>query len=261
MATTVNPTSDTTVSHHTHEHPHGEQGHEIHHEHHGAIDYAEANREYFNKTASAYDEKPHLQEVVASIGRGLLKEYNFDADKTHVMDFACGTGLVSRELALHAKKIVGVDISQGMVDIYNTRVKNQGIPEEEMHAICADIKGEEGELDGQKFDVVVCSMAYHHFASITDVTRKLVFFLKPGGVLLVIDIIKGASQTLMGQHMNDAERKHLVPHAGGFDEAALRPVFEEAGLVDFSFRPRVRVVKGDKAVNAFIAKGVRPVVS
>ncbi|KAI5984005.1 hypothetical protein EDD15DRAFT_2312577 [Pisolithus albus] len=42
------------------------------------------------------------------------------------MDFACGTGLISRELAPHAKSIVGVDISQNMVDMYNLSVHNQG---------------------------------------------------------------------------------------------------------------------------------------
>jgi hypothetical protein len=42
-----------------------------------------------------------------------------------------------------------------MVDQYNTRVQNQGIPYDEMKAICVELKGEEGELDGAKFDVIV----------------------------------------------------------------------------------------------------------
>jgi 2-polyprenyl-3-methyl-5-hydroxy-6-metoxy-1,4-benzoquinol methylase len=65
------------------------------------------------------------------------------------------TGLISRELAPHTKSIVGVDISQGMVDQFNTRVENQGIPSEEMKAVCVELKGQEGELDGAKFDVIV----------------------------------------------------------------------------------------------------------
>ena len=64
-------------------------------------------------------------------------------------------GLLSREIAPHAKQIVGIDISQGMVDQYNRRVANQGISPEEMKAICVDLKGVDGELDNQKFDVVV----------------------------------------------------------------------------------------------------------
>ena len=65
------------------------------------------------------------------------------------------TGLVSRELAPHAKRILGVDISQGMVDQYNLRVANQGISSDEMRAVAVQLKGEDGELENQKFDVVV----------------------------------------------------------------------------------------------------------
>lgn len=64
-------------------------------------------------------------------------------------------GLVSRELAPLCKKIVGVDISQGMVDVYNTRVANQGIDTEEMKAVCVELNGSEDELDGVKFDVAL----------------------------------------------------------------------------------------------------------
>ena len=74
-----------------------------------------------------------------------------------LITLTCCLGLVSRELAPHSKQIIGVDISQGMVDKYNLRVANQGISPEEMRAICAELKGEEGELDGQKFDVIVVS--------------------------------------------------------------------------------------------------------
>lgn len=64
-------------------------------------------------------------------------------------------GLLSREIAPNAKQIVGIDISQGMVDQYNRRVANQGISPDEMKAICVDLKGVDGELDNRKFDVVV----------------------------------------------------------------------------------------------------------
>src|SRR5262245_17124135 len=66
-------------------------------------------------------------------------------------------GLISQNLAPYTRQIIGVDISQGMVDYYNQRVSNQGIPPEEMKAVCLELKGTGDELDGQKFDVVVVS--------------------------------------------------------------------------------------------------------
>jgi cyclopropane fatty-acyl-phospholipid synthase-like methyltransferase len=70
--------------------------------------------------------------------------------------------LVSKELALHAKCIVGVDISQSMVDQYNQSVANQGIPPEEMRAVCCDLTAAPDQLDGMKFDVVVVSLLLWH---------------------------------------------------------------------------------------------------
>jgi hypothetical protein len=48
-----------------------------------------------------------------------------------------------------------VDVSQNMVDQFNARVFNQGIPSEEMQAFCLELKGAPGELNDEKFDLVV----------------------------------------------------------------------------------------------------------
>lgn len=58
-------------------------------------------------------------------------------------------------LASRVKSILGVDISAGMVRQYNTRMANQGIPPEEMRAVCTELKGTIDELDGMKFDIIV----------------------------------------------------------------------------------------------------------
>lgn len=64
---------------------------------------------------------------------------------------------MSRNLAPYTHKIVGVDISQGMVDYYNQRVHNQGIPQDEMRAVCVQLIGDGTDLDGQTFDIIVVS--------------------------------------------------------------------------------------------------------
>ncbi|KAI0088565.1 hypothetical protein BDY19DRAFT_948326 [Irpex rosettiformis] len=51
-----------------------------------------------------------------------------------LMDFACGIGLVSRNLCLYVKSIDGVDVSQNAVDTYTTRVNQQGLTPEDMNA-------------------------------------------------------------------------------------------------------------------------------
>jgi len=75
------------------------------------------------------------------------------------------TGLISRALVPHAKSIVGVDISQASVNVYNETASNQGLSPDEMRAVCTELKGEAGELDGLKFDVVAVSTNSNVFCS------------------------------------------------------------------------------------------------
>lgn len=161
-----------------------------------------------------------------------------------------------------------------MVDEYNHRVMNQGIPPEEMHAVCVELKGEDGELDGSQFDVIVvsiiwaissrhsadrfvfsqCALAYHHFSSIQQVSSILAHFLKPGGCLLVADIMKGDEW----QEVIPQEFHHVVAHTGGLSESEMREAFEGAGLESFSFERATTAMKHGKHVDFFIAKGTKP---
>ena len=70
-------------------------------------------------------------------------------------------GLTSRELAPYTKTVVGVDISQGAVDTFNEAASNQGLAPDEMRAVCAELKGVDGELDGLKFDVITVRHSPH----------------------------------------------------------------------------------------------------
>ena len=64
---------------------------------------------------------------------------------------------MSKQIAPYARSILGVDVSQEMVDLYNETGEKEGFSG--MKAVCAELKGEVGELDGQKFDVIVVSIA------------------------------------------------------------------------------------------------------
>lgn len=60
---------------------------------------------------------------------------------------------MSGNLAPYVKAILGVDISQGVVDLFNKRFADRD--PERFRAIRAELKGEDGELDNEKFDVII----------------------------------------------------------------------------------------------------------
>ncbi|SJL10657.1 uncharacterized protein ARMOST_14048 [Armillaria ostoyae] len=140
-------------------------------------------------------------------------------------------GLLETTFITHCKSIQGVNISQGMVDQYNKRAETLGVTSK-MSAMAYELKGLPEELEGRKFDVILCTMAYHHFESTDEITRILAYFLKPGGALLVTDRVSSDAVP----KIEDIPEKYraIVPHKSGFSEEDMRKVFEDAGLESFS---------------------------
>ncbi|CAE6434501.1 unnamed protein product [Rhizoctonia solani] len=222
----------------------------------------EANRQYFDSQAhhhsGGYEASPARQLATKKTVAAILESVPFDEDKTVVMDYACGTGLLSQGLAPHTKTLIGVDISSKSVDYYNERVANQGIPPEEMKAICMELvergTNNTDPFDGIEFDVIVCTQAYHHFEDINGVTKTLVSYLKPGtGILVVVDMIRSPeSEKLHRDH------GHVVVYKGGFEEESIKSAFvDAAGLQNYSFKPAFQMGWQERQVDLFIATGVR----
>jgi SAM-dependent methyltransferase len=156
---------------HTHDHSQG-LAHSHSHGHGDGHDFSKANAEYFDQTAAQYDEKAKI-DVVTRIVEKIRGAYSFDPERTSVLDFACGTGsyscllyplprsdiirigLVSRMLEPYTRKIVGVDISQGMVDVYNARMAERGVPPERAFSAVRDVLKEPFQTGWQTYDVIV----------------------------------------------------------------------------------------------------------
>ncbi|KAF8553776.1 S-adenosyl-L-methionine-dependent methyltransferase [Imleria badia] len=216
-------------------------------------DYETANKHYFDAAAHQYSDRHDVQRRAEKIGQAMKNTGLFKQGITTVMDFACGTGLVSRVLAAEdPKSIVGVDISQGMVDQYNKVVSDHGIPPEEMRAICVTAHDRRLEgLQDMTFDVIVCAAAYHHFPSIDEVTETLVSYLNPGGSLLVADLVHGEST----HEVFPEDAHHIVAHKGGFTEEDIRSTFEKAGLKNITFEIVLKGQHHEHPVDLFLARG------
>ncbi|KAF9557732.1 S-adenosyl-L-methionine-dependent methyltransferase [Agrocybe pediades] len=249
-----------TEVHHEHSagHSHAHHGHgasDTHQAHTAAaVDYVEENKKHFNKVADHNHDDPRWVLLGKRSAAEIIKRYPFDKDATLVLDFASNAGLVARELLPHSKQIIGVDISDRAIAVFNDWVSKQGISSEKMRGIAVELKGEEGELDGMKFDVITCTASYHHFEDINKMTKLLAFFLKPGGVLLITDMLKQEEKAVIPGKAFD----HIVPHRHGLSEEGLKDAFEGAGLTTFALDHFSRVKIMDMESILFVASGKKP---
>ncbi|KAK3367118.1 S-adenosyl-L-methionine-dependent methyltransferase [Lasiosphaeria ovina] len=253
---------------------------------------SDQNREFFNNEAASYDAKhektlSQLVEEIRSrldfIGADLVEDdddddsdgedgdgaVNKDGEAAperavRLLDYACGTGVVSRALAPYTTQCVGVDLSENMVAAYNARAENQGLTADEMHAYQGNLCVPDGPsppaLAGPTFfdfDIAAVGLGFHHFDDPALVARRLVERLRPGGVLLILDFM--AHDKLDSTHA----ASHTVTHHG-FSEDHIRQLYEQAGAgTDFKLEQagvafnRAAESRPEMRRQIFISRGVK----
>lgn len=135
---------------------------------------------HFDSIASVYDESlpAHVVEHY------LQKRTQFvlaNSPRGDGLDVGCGTGVLAERLAEAGYHMVGVDPSQGMLDILEARTQL-------VRAVCAS--GTSLPFDDSSFDLVITVAAMHHIAEPDDVKQTLaemVRVVKPSGRLVVWD--------------------------------------------------------------------------
>jgi ubiquinone/menaquinone biosynthesis C-methylase UbiE len=80
----------------------------------------------FDKEALSWDLNSGRVRLAADIAAALKKEIRITQDMK-VMDYGCGTGLLTLSLQPLVKEITGVDTSQGMLDVLRDKIQKQVI--------------------------------------------------------------------------------------------------------------------------------------
>ncbi|ROT41648.1 S-adenosyl-L-methionine-dependent methyltransferase [Sodiomyces alkalinus F11] len=231
-------------------------------------DTTSANKAYFDKLAADYDSRfeKTIEQLVREIQRrkDLLgvdsagDDDDSDDDdgprtgrkQVKLLDYACGTGLISRALAQYTTQCTGIDISENMVAVYNTRAENQGLSEDEMRAYHGNLVDPAdpapAAFEGSRFrdfDVAGVGLGFHHLDDPEYAARQLVARLRPGGVFFVVDFLPHAPVGGQGHrhghghghghgHEQGAGQEHEAADAikhHGFSEERVRAIFEAAG--------------------------------
>ncbi|KAL1666336.1 S-adenosyl-L-methionine-dependent methyltransferase [Schizophyllum commune] len=245
----------------------------------------EANTEYYDDEAVNFYKNPAFKRDLMLLTKfnafAIIRAATLDPNTTEVLDYACGAGVVSFEVSPLCKSIVGADISKGMLGEFE-KLKAPNMTSKVIDGTIPP----ETQFDGQKFDVIFCCAAYHHFDSPKDMTISLGKLLKEGGQLIVTDFASGGHESLMHQHgqpegeqpshghhhhkhqqhakselpMSDEvleKAKTTIVHKHGFASSELEEWMELAGLQRFTFDtfPRVHAINTDSvafAASAFM---------
>lgn len=143
----------------------------------------------------------------------------------HVLDVACGTGVVSFALASQAREIVGIDISPGMLAKARAIRHQRGI--RNVHFVLGE--AEHLPFHDEQFDAVICRLAIHHFPQPELEIHEMARVLKHGGRLVISDTVSSEDEREAQLH-NALERLRDPSHARMLSQSELTKLIESAGL-------------------------------
>jgi SAM-dependent methyltransferase len=98
-----------------------------------------------------------------------------------VLDLACGNGLVARELARVASRVIACDVSARLIELARARSLADGITNVDYAVVDATDEQALRALGEQHFDAAVCSMALMDIPEIEPLMRAVRAMLKPRG--------------------------------------------------------------------------------
>ncbi|HMI56169.1 MAG TPA: metalloregulator ArsR/SmtB family transcription factor [Gemmatimonadaceae bacterium] len=137
-----------------------------------------------------------------------------------VADLGCGTGAITQSLAPFVARVIALDESNAMLSAAKKRlhgIKNVDIRNGRLEAL---------PLDDSTVDVALLFLVLHYVADPARVISEAARVVKPGGRLLVLDMMPHDRQDLR-QTMG-----HLWQ---GFDSSTLGGWMESAGLQNFRY--------------------------
>ncbi|MBU3666111.1 MAG: metalloregulator ArsR/SmtB family transcription factor [Chthoniobacterales bacterium] len=171
--------------------------------------------EYFNQLAGKFGRTYVPGRSWRALAHGLLRLL----PPMVIADLGAGEGTLSQLLARTAKKVIAIDSSPAMVEFGSKLAADHGLKNLEYRL---------GEIEAPPIkagavDLALFSQALHHAASPGKALSAAHRILKPGGRLLVLDLLSHSFE----------QARTLYAHVWlGFSEVELMRLIEKAGFKD-----------------------------
>ncbi|MBU3605807.1 class I SAM-dependent methyltransferase [Polynucleobacter sp. MWH-Creno-3A4] len=120
----------------------------------------------------------------------MLIEFSGASQDSTVLDLACGPGIVACEFARHAKHVTGIDITPAMIEQAKKRQQENHLDNVEWKI--GDVTAL--PFPDHSFSTVVTRYSFHHFENPKAVLAEMIRVCKPGGKVLVADVVLPADK-------------------------------------------------------------------
>ena len=145
----------------------------------------------WDEYADGWDENPAVMAYADAAYSSLLRMEQaglVQIENSRVLDFGCGTGLLSRKLSSRAARVVALDTSDQMIEILKTKIGNLGLTNLDLitKPLEEAISSEAIHFDSP-FDLITCSSVCAFLEEYPATVRTLSRLLRHGGAFVQWD--------------------------------------------------------------------------
>ena len=174
----------------------------------------EGIRRLFNSIASDYDRLNHILSLNIDKGwrRKAVREIAGKSSPLKVLDVACGTGDFTIEIARKAapgSEVIGIDISEGMMEIGKEKIVKAGVQAEMYVADCEALP-----YDKNTFDRIFVGFGVRNFEHLDLGLNEMFRVLKPDGKLVILELSIPSNALVRSCYMLYFQK--ILPAIGGF---------------------------------------------
>ena len=182
-------------------------------------------RTFWNHRALHYDAQvgPMYQDAYRKTAEHTLK---YLSPGNRVLEFACGTGIVTKDIAPHVAHIRAIDISDEMVTRAGEKITALGLTNVEVTQ--TDLF--DPSLAEGGFDAVMAFNVLLYVDNFPEVMARICALLKPGGIFLSASDCLGEKLTKVGVQKFFRSRTGKMPYVAFFTQKSLAKKIAQSGF-------------------------------
>ena len=131
---------------------------------------------HFKEAAKSWDKESTVNRNQV-FAESILKHISSNKEKLSLLDFGCGTGLLSQFLIDRTSRVVGIDPTVEMLAQFDQKFEKYGFAK----SYALNIETEAMPEEIGSFDVIVSAMAFHHLenplASLGKLKKLLIYVI------------------------------------------------------------------------------------
>lgn len=140
------------------------------------------NSRDFDQEAATWETPPRVK-LAHDIAGDMLMQCRWTHDMD-VLDFGCGTGLMTLAFAPHVRSVTGADTSCGMLEVLQKKIRAASL---DNVRIC-HLKESDGRGFAGPYHLIASSMTLHHVQDIRKLFENFYQALLPGGHIAIADL-------------------------------------------------------------------------